>query len=103
MNGGTLDAKFSDSYDPRTDVAEHHSDSDKVDENDDWGEALKALRARQSFLLSGTMSTRIKETQAESTPMIPTYSKGEREWDKGKVLLDDGSVGVRVWGEDKPL
>ena len=102
MNGGTLDAKFSDAYDPRKDTPGEEPDSDH--ETDDWGVALRALRERQSFILSGAMTERLAETQKETQPSgWPTYSKGEREWDKGKVVLDDGSVGVKVWGVEKPL
>ena len=101
MNGGTLDAKFSESYDPRADINDNESDPE---ENryvlDDWGLALRALREQQSYALSGgAMTDRLKsETQNQNqTISWPTYSKGEREWDKGKVLLDDGSVGIKVW------
>ena len=105
MNGGTLDAKFSENYDPRTDVNDHdESDSDDKYVLDDWGLALRALRARQSYISSGAMTERLNETQNQSqVSSWPTYSKGEREWDKGKVLLDDGSVGVKVWNVDKPV
>jgi hypothetical protein len=105
MNGGTLDAKFSSSYDPRKDVIDTHDDSDDNldDDLDDWGLALRALRARQSYVLSGAMTERLSETQAENQSQSPwpTYSSGEREWDKGKILLDDGSVGRKVWGVNK--
>lgn len=105
MNGGTLDAKFSENYDPRTDVNDHdESDSDDKYVLDDWGLALRALRSRQSYISSGAMTERLNETQNQSqVSSWPTYSKGEREWDKGKVLLDDGSVGVKVWNVDKPV
>ena len=102
MNGGTLDAKFSDTYDPRKDTPDEDPDND--DDTDDWGVALRALRERQSFILSGAMTERLAQTKNESQPSgWPTYSKGEREWDKGKVVLDDGSVGVKVWGVEKTL
>ena len=106
MNGGTLDAKFSESYDPRKDVVDQHSDSDDniIDASDDWGLALRALRQRQSYVLSGAMTERLSETQSQSQSTgWPTYSTGEREWDKGKVLLDDGSVGQKVWGVNKKV
>ena len=105
MNGGTLDAKFSESYDPRTDVNDHdESDSDVKYVHDDWALGLRALRERQSYISSGAMTERLSEMQNQNqTTAWPTYSKGEREWDKGKVLLDDGSVGVKVWGVDRPL
>jgi hypothetical protein len=107
MNGGTLDAKFSESYDPRTDTNDHESDSEEDKYVlDDWGLALRALRERQSYALSGgAMTDRLKsETQNQNQNISwPTYSKGEREWDKGKVLLDDGSVGIKVWDVDKPV
>ena len=102
MNGGTLDAKFSDNYDPRKDI--HDDNHDSNNEKDDWGIALRALRERQSYILSGAMTERLAEAENENQPVAwPTYSKGEREWDKGKVVLDDGSVGVKVWGFEKPL
>ena len=107
MNGGTLDAKFSESYDPRKDTNDHNdSDSDSEMALDDWGLALRALRERQSYVLSGAMTDRLAQTQMEAQSQReewPMYSKGEREWDKGKVVLDDGSVGVKVWGVDKPI
>lgn len=104
MNGGTLDAKFSESYDPRTDVDSHQSDPEDKYELDDWGLALRALRERQSYFLSQAMTERLTDSEIKTaTPTWPTYRKGEREWDKGKVVLDDGSVGVEVWGVKKPI
>jgi hypothetical protein len=104
MNGGTLDAKFAKDYDPRTDV--HHSDDSEPEEKyelDDWGIALRALREQKAHALSSAMTDRLAETQQLSAGTAwPTYSQGEREWDKGKVVLDDGSVGVKVWGVDRP-
>jgi hypothetical protein len=98
MNGGSLDAKFSKTYDPRADSKA--SDS----ETDDWGIALRALRERQSHILSTAMTQRLHE-MAQDQPAVswPTYTTGEREWDRGKVILDDGTVGAKVWGVDKPL
>lgn len=58
------------------------------------------------------MSERLKATQVEIQTQqgngvkLPEYPKstGEREWDRGKVVLDDGSVGVRVWEQkETPL
>lgn len=104
MNGGTLDAKFSESYDPRADLDAVHSEPEENFVNDDWGLALRALREREAYILSGKMTERLVETQSQNpTTAGPTYSKGEREWDKGKVILDDGSVGIRVWGVDKRI
>jgi len=106
MNGGTLDAKFAKDYDPRTDV--NPSDESEEEDNkyvlDDWSIALRALKERQAYALSGAMTDRLAETQLRSaTAAWPTYSKGEREWDKGKVILDDGSVGIMGWGVDKSV
>jgi hypothetical protein len=110
VNGGTLDMKFSPTYNPRTDTQPPSpiSSSDEGPQ-DDWGMALRALRKRQEYVLSGAMTERLKETQIEKQeqgehwPVYPK-SKGEREWDRGKVLLNDGSVGVRVaWEKDTPL
>ena len=107
MNGGTLSAKFSESYDPRTDTADYRFNTENEKEKyelDDWDIALRALRERQSYMLSAQMTDRLKDTEAESRSVKwPSYSKGEREWDKGKVILDDGSIGVKVLGEDKAL
>jgi hypothetical protein len=106
MNGGTLDAKFASSYDPRKDVVDQHDDlgDDMADGEDDWGVALRALRAREIYVLSGAMTERLSETQMQSQSTgWPTYSKGEREWDKGKVLLDDGSIGTKAWGDSKKI
>jgi hypothetical protein len=103
LNGGTLDAKFSESYNPRTDVHHHQSDPVKDDDDDDWGLSLRALRERQTYVLSGPMTERLSETQSQiPTSAFPTYSKGEREWDKGKIVLPDGTVGVKVWGVENP-
>lgn len=106
MNGGTLDAKFAKDYDPRTDV--NPSDESEEEDNkyvlDDWSIALRVLKERQAYALSGAMTDRLAETQLRSaTAAWPTYSKGEREWDKGKVILDDGSVGIMGWGVDKSV
>ena len=53
------------------------------------------------------MTDRLNETQLEKQEQAggvrsPVYPKstGEREWDRGKVVLDDGSVGVKVWQKD---
>lgn len=96
-----LDLKFSPSYDPRIDTQAIPSPSPEP--QDDWGIALRALRARQEHILSSAMTSRLEETKTEIQTGWPTYSKGEREWDKGKVILEDGSVGVNVWGVNKPL
>ena len=105
MNGGTLDAKFATDYDPRKDV--HKSDDSEPEEKyelDDWGIALRALREQKAYALSGAMTDRLVETQQQNLGTVwPTYSQGEREWDKGKVFLDDGSVGVKVWGVERPV
>jgi hypothetical protein len=104
MNGGTLDAKFAQDYDPRIDVNKNDdSETEEKYELDDWGIALRALKERQSYAVSGAMTERLAETQQQSTTTAwPQYSKGEREWDKGKVILDDESVAVKVWGLEKP-
>ena len=102
--------KFSPAYNPRTDTQPPSplSSSDEGPQ-DDWGMALRAIKKRQEYLLSGAMTERLKGTQTEKQELgeqWPAYpkSKGEREWDRGKVVLDDGSVGVRIpWKKDTPL
>jgi hypothetical protein len=95
-----MDSRFNSSYDPSTDVA-----LDPQDE-DDWGQALEALQARAKFKQSqgdrlraaGFTEDEIKswEKGGEKNEDDVRWAKlGEgREWDRGKVVDDDGKVQV---------
>ena len=103
-----MDARFSTTYDPNTDV---HLRSDL---DDDWGDALEALKDRQRWKQQG--AERLKaagftEKQVEKWEKgdekneedVKWTKRGEgREWDKGKVLDAAGDVDLRAeWGRLK--
>jgi hypothetical protein len=93
-----MDSRFSSGYDPSQDVALDAED------DDDWGQALEALQARAKFKQSqgdrlraaGFTDEEIKswEKGGEKGEEDVTWAKrGEgREWDRGKVLDDEGKV-----------
>ncbi|KAF2003825.1 hypothetical protein P154DRAFT_519744 [Amniculicola lignicola CBS 123094] len=100
-----MDARFSSTYDPS---AEARLDSDI---NDDWGDALEALKDRERWKRVG--AERLKEvgfTDAQVKKWEKGEEKGEddvvwsregqtREWDRGKVIDDDGDVKLQPeWG-----
>jgi hypothetical protein len=95
-----IDVRFSANYDPSTDV---RLDSD---EDDPWDQALEAMRARQAFKelgadrlrAAGFTEDEVKRWENGGTKReedVRWAKKGEgREWDRGKVLDDDGVVSV---------
>ncbi|KAF2275807.1 uncharacterized protein EI97DRAFT_433750 [Westerdykella ornata] len=100
-----MDARFSSTYDPTTDV---HLQSDVEDE---WGDALEALKDRQKWKQQGAERLRAAgftdeqirrwEKGGEKTEEdVRWAAKGEgREWDQGKVRLADGHIDLRAeWG-----
>jgi hypothetical protein len=104
----SMDAHFAADYDPSTDV---RPDSDQ---DDDWEEALEAMRDRQRWKQQGADRLR----QAGFTEVqIKKWEKGDeksgddvrwakegegREWDRGKVLDDDGHISLKPeWGRLK--
>lgn len=102
-----MDAHFAADYDPSQDV---QPDS----EEDDWDMALEALRDRQRWKQQG--AERLKaagftdeevkkwEKGGEKTEEdVRWRKKGEgREWDRGKVVDDDGHIDIRAeWGRLK--
>ncbi|KAF2021881.1 hypothetical protein BU24DRAFT_488212 [Aaosphaeria arxii CBS 175.79] len=104
-NSMAMDARFSSTYDPQSDV---HLNSDVEDE---WGDALEALKDRERWKQQG--AERLKaagftddqvkkwERGDEKTEEDVKWSRrGEdREWDKGKVFDADGDVGLKAeWG-----
>ena len=107
-SAAAMDSHFSTSYDPSADV---HPDSDS---ENDWDQALEALRDRQRWKQQGADRLRLAgftedevrkwEKGGEKTEQDVRWAKkGEgREWDRGKVVDDDGDVGVKPeWGRLK--
>lgn len=103
----TMDAHFAADYDPSQDV---QPDSGE----DDWEMAIEALRDRQRWRQQG--AERLKaagftdeevkkwEKGGEKTEEdVRWRKKGEgREWDRGKVVDEDGHVDIRAeWGRLK--
>jgi hypothetical protein len=94
-----IDSRFSANYDPTTDVQLD------LDEENDWDQALEALRDRQKWKQQGADRLRaagftdeeIKkwEKGGEKRQEDVRWAKrGEgREWDRGKVIDEDGIVG----------
>ncbi|KAN0106237.1 hypothetical protein V8E51_009113 [Hyaloscypha variabilis] len=93
-----IDARFAANYDPTTDV---RLDSD---EDDPWDQALEAMRARQKYKELGADRLRAagftedevrrwENGGAKREEDVRWAKKGEgREWDRGKVLDNDGVV-----------
>lgn len=99
-HGSGIDARFSANYDPATDVQLD------PDEENDWDQALEALKDRQKWKQQGADRLRAAgfteeevskwESGGEKREADVKWAKqGEgREWDRGKVLGDDGVVKV---------
>lgn len=103
-----MDLRFNDpSYDPRSDVPPDHDGG----EDDDWDNALEAMRDRAKWRTQG--ASRLREAGFSEKDVakwegsgrerderdVRWSSKAEgREWDKGKVLDKDGRVlGKASW------
>jgi hypothetical protein len=106
--GSGIDSRFAASYDPTTDVQ-----LDPEEEND-WDQALEALRDRQKWQQQGADRLRAAGfTDAEITKWekggekreedVQWTKRGEsREWDRGKVVDDEGAVNIDPgWGRLK--
>ncbi|KAI9841294.1 MAG: hypothetical protein M1837_000780 [Sclerophora amabilis] len=103
-----IDDRFSSSYNPTTDV---HPNSES---EDDWDQALEALRDRQRWKQQGAdrlRSAGFSEDEVKKWERggekreedVRWTTRGEdREWDRGKVIDDQGDVGLRPeWGRLK--
>ncbi len=103
-----MDSHFSTHYDPTIDV---HPDSGS---ENDWDQALEALRDRQRWKQQGADRLRAAgfteeevgkwEKGGEKREEDVRWTKhGEgREWDRGKVLDDEGETGLKPeWGRLK--
>jgi len=100
-----MDTRFAEGYDPRIDV---HPGSDL---EDDWDQALEALRDRQKWKQQGAERLR---SAGFSDAQVKKWEKGDekdesdvvwskrgegREWDRGKVVDEDGLVDLKPeWG-----
>ena len=103
----TIDSHFSSAYDPSADI--HPGSASE----DDWDQALEALRDRQRWKQQGAERLRSAGfTEAEvskwekggekTTEDVRWREKGEgREWDRGKVLSDEGVETHAEWGRLK--
>lgn len=95
-----MDSRWSNSYDPRSDS---NGDGDHLD--DDWDNELEAFRDRQKWKQQGAERLRtagfteeqIKKWEGQKPGAEKDFEnvkwskQGEkREWDRGKVLADDG-------------
>ena len=112
-----IDKHFASEYDPATDV---QPDIEKV--QDDWDQALDAMRDRRKWRQTGSQRLRdagfnedaIKQWETQNGVNVSSHGDigdvkwtkvGDREWDRGKVL-DDASGGVRLeaeWGRLKDI
>lgn len=103
-----MDARFSSTYDASTDV---HLDSD---EEDEWGDSLEALRDRQLWKAKGADRLREagfsddvvkkweKDEKVGDEDVVWTSKGQHREWDRGKVVDEDGNVDTKAeWGRLK--
>jgi hypothetical protein len=102
-----MDAHFADDYDPSMDLK---PDSGQ----DDWAEAIEAMRDRQRWKQQGaerlrqagfseTQITKWEKGDEKTEDDVKWAKKGEgREWDRGKVLDDDGNIDLKPeWGRLK--
>lgn len=103
-----IDSRFSTTYDSSIDVRQ------ASDGEDDWGDAVEAFRDRQRWKQQG--ADRLKAA-GFTDDQVKKWSKGDekseedvvwnrtgqaREWDRGKVLDEDGHVDVKAeWGRLK--
>ena len=103
-----MDSHFSSTYDPSVDV---HPNSGS---EDDWDQALEALRDRQRWKQQGAERLRsagFTEDEVQKWEKggekrdsdVRWAKKGEgREWDRGKVVDDEGAVDLKPeWGRLK--
>ena len=110
-----MDSHFAPNYNPSIDA---HPDSDI--EEDDWDQALEALRDRQRWrqqgadrlLAAGFTPEEVQKWQKggrgaasgeKDVEDVRWAKMGEgREWDRGKVMDEDGNVKLKAeWGRLK--
>ncbi|KAF2132200.1 hypothetical protein P153DRAFT_383087 [Dothidotthia symphoricarpi CBS 119687] len=107
-NGMDIDSHFSTTYDPSVDVRQ------ASDAEDDWGNAVESFRDRQRWKQQG--ADRLKAA-GFTDDQVKKWGKGDekseedvvwtrkgqaREWDRGKVVDEDGDVELKAdWGRLK--
>lgn len=109
-----IDRRFSDSYDPKTDVQM----DDDVAHAGQWDDAVEAFRDRQKLKqnqearlrTAGFSESHIERIQAATTTTrsgekseadVQWTKAGEkREWDRGKVSEDEDGDALTLLGED---
>ncbi|CAN9295564.1 unnamed protein product [Alternaria alternata] len=101
-NNMGIESRFSSTYNPSTDVCV------TSDVEDDWGDALEALRDRARWQQQGAdrlkaagfTDAQVKKWERGDTQNeedVVWTSKGQaREWDRGKVLDEDGDVELKA-------
>ncbi|MCJ1260996.1 hypothetical protein MMC22_000860 [Lobaria immixta] len=106
-SSSAIDSHFSSKYDPSEDV---HPNSDS---ENDWDQALEALRDRQRWKQQGADRLRSAGFTEEEVGKwekggekreedVRWKGRGEgREWDRGKVLEDEGVETRPEWGRLK--
>lgn len=107
-SSATIDAHFSSRYDPATDVRPD------PDTEDDWDQALEALRDRQRWKQQGADRLRAAGFTEEEVGKwentggekreedVRWRGRGEdREWDRGKVMGEEGIETMPEWGRLK--
>lgn len=106
-SSSVIDSHFSSKYDPSEDV---HPNSDS---ENDWDQALEALRDRQRWKQQGADRLRSAGFTEEEVGKwenggekreedVRWKGRGEgREWDRGKVLEDEGVETRPEWGRLK--
>ncbi|CAK1359042.1 hypothetical protein CB0940_05310 [Cercospora beticola] len=109
QNPTSIDTHFNASYDPKADVA-------LEEDRNDWDMALEALRDRAKWKQSGAERLRAagfteaevdnwqngtKDNGEKSIDDVKWNKKGEREWDRGKVLEGDHVEQRPEWGRLK--
>ncbi|RYP74441.1 hypothetical protein DL769_004018 [Monosporascus sp. CRB-8-3] len=104
-----IDSRFAPDYDPRLDVTPEPEDPEG-----DWDNAVEAFRDRVKWRQQGAERLRSagfteeeirkweKGGEKDESDVRWTKSGGLREWDRGKVISDDGNVTVEAeWGRLK--
>ncbi|KAB8290407.1 hypothetical protein EYC80_010840 [Monilinia laxa] len=109
-SNSVMDSRFHADYDPKTDVQLEDAPED------DWDQALEALHDRQKWQTQGANRLRDAGFSEEEVKKwergglgekreedVKWKGKGEsREWDRGKVVRVDGTVGFETgWNESK--
>ena len=106
----SMDQRFSSDYNPSADL-----EGLEADEDDDWDQALEALRDRQKWKTKGAERLKaagftddeVKKWEKGGTKDdadVRWSKRGEgRAWDVGKVMDEDGHVDVKArWGRLTP-